>query len=34
MQIFDLKNMPSFPYAEREKNVFLNGMNSRQELLS
>lgn len=22
MQIFDLKNMPSFPYAERHKNVF------------
>lgn len=22
MQIFDLKNMPSLPYAERQKNVF------------
>jgi len=22
MQLFDLKNMPSYPYAERQKNIF------------
>lgn len=25
MQIFDLQNMPSYPYAERQKNVFFQG---------